>query len=96
MCMKILLCIIIKVNGAIVVKRSVFFNNWILIQYVVTCVCIYMDMFVYIYIQFLRKNVSDVSLDFRVINVPTSPLLLHYKQIYPLGIFHSYFDLIQV
>lgn len=49
MCMKILLCIIIKVNGAIVVKRSVFFNNWILIQYVVTCVCIYMDMSVSIY-----------------------------------------------
>lgn len=62
MCMKFLLCIIIKVNGAIVVKRSVFFNSWILRQHVVTCVyvyTVYMDMCVYIYIQFLRKSVSS-------------------------------------
>lgn len=96
MCMKILLCIIIKVSGAIVVKRSVFFNNWILRVCGDLCICIYMDMCVYIYIQFLRKSVSYMSLGFRVINVPTSPFLLYYKQIYPLGIFHSYFDLIQV
>lgn len=95
MCMNLLLCIIIKVNGAIVVKQSVFLNNRILICSDL-CICIYMDMCVYIYIQFLRESVSYASLDFRVINVAASLLLLQHKQTDPLGIFQLNSDLIRV
>lgn len=60
MCMKMLLCIIIKVNGAIVVKRSVFFNKWILIQYVVTCVCVYIYGYVCIHIYTVSQKECHV------------------------------------
>lgn len=47
MCMKTLLCIIIKVNGAIVVKQSVFFKQpdshmqWLVCMYIYGSVCIH-------------------------------------------------------
>lgn len=82
-----LLCIINKVNGAIVVKQFVFFISQIL-TFSDLYICIYMYMCVYIYIQFLRESMSPRILDFRVIKVPACPppSLLRafvHKQIWP-------------
>jgi len=73
-CIRKLLCIIIKVNGAIVVKQSVFFNNRILIcsdMYI----CIYMYMCVYIYIHLSESAFHTGTLYFSVTNVSPRPAL---------------------
>lgn len=49
----IIKCIIIKINGAIVVKQSLFFNNQKLI-----CIYMYMCVCIYIYTDSLREPVA--------------------------------------
>lgn len=78
-----------KVNGAIVLKMSVFFNSQILIYNWHVCMCIYICMYmcvcihIYIYIQFLQKEHFTLGFCISVVNGSTQCLwpspILHFS-----------------